>query len=383
MPDMVIAHVNTLGRDQPEQLIFTDRHGCHIGDTDHGEIPGVDFAEDDDDLFPGVDPVKLPGVDIADIDAAPQTVEINDLDEIPAPDPPPIKAETLDPVQAQAAPQEPAVVAQPTGVRRSTQTKTQTKSYTPSMTGSKYSYAIMQLENYGVLNPDAHMFVQEDFYQEEPDVVAAVMTQLSLKSGLKEWGDRAHAAVHSEMKQLHFRNTFKPMHWKKLTDIQCQMVLESHMFLKEKCDGKIKGRTVAGGNKQRDYISKEDASSPTVTTESVLLSCIIDAKEGRDVAVIDIPNAFIQTCIEDKKDMAIIKLCGVLVDILVEIAPDVYKSYATTDKKGVRQLVVQCQNALYGTMVASLLYYHKFTKSLTGIGFKFNPYDPCVARGSR
>jgi hypothetical protein len=33
------------------------------------------------------------------------------------------------------------------------------------------------------------------------------------------------------------------------------------MFLKEKCDGKIKGWTVAGGNKQRDYISKEDASS--------------------------------------------------------------------------------------------------------------------------
>ena len=63
----------------------------------------------------------------------------------------------------------------------------------------------------------------------------------------------------------------------------------------------------------------------------------------------------------------------------MEIAPDVYKSYATTDKKGVRQLLVQCQNALYGTMVASLLYYRKFTKSLTGIGFELNPYDPCVA----
>jgi hypothetical protein len=151
------------------------------------------------------------------------------------------------------------------------------------------------------------------------------------------------------------------------------------MFLKEKCDGKIKGRTVAGGNKQRDYISKEDASSPTVATESILLSCIIDAEEERDVAVIDIPNAFVQTRVEDEKDMAIIKLRGVLVDILVEIAPDVYKSYATTDKKGVRQLLVQCQNALYGTMVASLLYYRKFTKSLMEIGFELNPYDPCVA----
>jgi hypothetical protein len=53
------------------------------------------------------------------------------------------------------------------------------------MTGSKYSYAIMQLETHGALHPDSYMFVQEDFYQSDPDVVAHIMTQLSLKSGLK------------------------------------------------------------------------------------------------------------------------------------------------------------------------------------------------------
>jgi hypothetical protein len=30
MPDTVIARVNALGTDQPEQLIFTDRRGCPI-----------------------------------------------------------------------------------------------------------------------------------------------------------------------------------------------------------------------------------------------------------------------------------------------------------------------------------------------------------------
>ena len=69
------------------------------------------------------------------------------------------------------------------------------------------------------------------------------------------------------MKQIHFRNTFRPKHWKELTQRQKDMVLESHMFIKEKRDGKIKGRTVAGGNKQYSYIPKEDASSPTVATE--------------------------------------------------------------------------------------------------------------------
>jgi hypothetical protein len=133
----------------------------------------------------------------------------------------------------------------------------------------------------------------------------------------------------------------------------------------------------AGRNKQRDYISKEDASSPTAVTESVLLSCIIDAEEHRDVTVVDIPNAFVQTRVENEK--AFIKIRGILVDILLEISPEAYKSYVSQDKKGNKQLLVQFQNALYGTMVASLLYYRKFVKSLTDIDFIINPYDPCVA----
>jgi hypothetical protein len=50
------------------------------------------------------------------------------------------------------------------------------------MTSSKYSYAVTQLETQGVLNPDAHMFLQDDFYQANPGVVAAIITQLSLKA---------------------------------------------------------------------------------------------------------------------------------------------------------------------------------------------------------
>jgi hypothetical protein len=48
-------------------------------------------------------------------------------------------------------------------------------------------------------------------------------------------------------------------------------------------------------------------------------------------------------------------------------------------KKEEKQLLVQCLTALYGTMVASLQYYKKFIKSLKLKGFKFNPYDPCMA----
>ena len=142
------------------------------------------------------------------------------------------------------------------------------------------------------------MFVQEDFYQHDIDVVQTVMTQLSLKAALKEWGNDATKAAYSEAKQLHWRDSFKPVHRKELTVEQRKQILESHMIVVQKKDGTVKAREVAGGIKQQDFVSKEDASSPTAATESVLLSCAIDAKEKRQTAVLDIPNAFIQTKVE-------------------------------------------------------------------------------------
>jgi hypothetical protein len=348
-----------------------------FNDDDHAEIPGVDRGAIDEIKTPQIE-LHEPESTVIDLEP-PVKVDIvpDDNQEV---EPPPITQ--VPDVASTPAPTETDTPDKIPGVRRSTRVKFQTKQdYIPSISGSsKYAYAVTQLGTQGVLHPDSHMFFQTDIYQSEPDVVAAIMTQLSLKAGLKAWGKEAQKAVHSEMKQLHFRDTFNPMRWSELTHAQRQSVLESHMFLKEKKTGTIKGRTVAGGNnKQRDFISKEEASSPTVATEAVLLSCIIDADEGRDVPVIDIPNAFIQTRVEDEKDMAIIKIRGILVDMLLDIAPDVYKPYVSTDRKGTKQLIVQCLNVMYGTMMASLLYYRKFSKSLTSIGFEFNPYDPCVA----
>jgi hypothetical protein len=110
-----------------------------------------------------------------------------------------------------------------------------------------------------------------------------------------------------------------------------------------------------------------------------LLSCIIDAEEERDVTTVDIPNECVQTCVENKKDIVFINIRGILVDILVEIVPDVYKSYVLKDNKGMKHLMVQCHNAMYGTMDASLLYYRKFVKSLTDIDFVINPCNMCVS----
>ena len=94
--------------------------------------------------------------------------------------------------------------------------------------------------------------------------------------------------------------------------------------------------------------------------------------------MVDIPNSFIQTRVKHKKDTAITNITGLLVGILLEIAPDIYEAYVTTCRKRVKQIVIQCQNAICITMMASLLYYHKFRKRLDLEGYEFNPYGPCV-----
>ncbi len=146
-------------------------------------------------------------------------------------------------------------------------------------------------------------------------------------------------------------------------------------MLKRKRDGLIKAQKVIGGNKQCNYITKEDVSSPTVIAKAVMLTYLIDVHEDRDIAVVDISNAFVQTVVdeEDADHHVIARIRGPLVDILVSIAPDVYGPYVSMNKSGQKVLIVECLNAIYRTMVAALLYYKKFVKSLTKQGFKLNP----------
>jgi hypothetical protein len=54
-------------------------------------------------------------------------------------------------------------------------------------------------------------------------------------------------------------------------------ILESHIFVEDKQDDKVKSKNVVGGNKQQDFIMKEDVSSPTVSAEAVMLICMIGA----------------------------------------------------------------------------------------------------------
>ncbi len=91
-----------------------------------------------------------------------------------------------------------------------------------------------------------------------------------------------------------------------------------------------------GGKKQLNYITKEDVSSPTVTAKAVMLTCVIDAQEDRDIRVVDIPIAFVQTVVDEEDDdyRVIVHIRGPVVDIFVSIVPDVYSPYVSTNMSG-------------------------------------------------
>ena len=75
--------------------------------------------------------------------------------------------------------------------------------YAPSMSGKSYAYTQLGLS-----------FLQDTCYKYSSEVVEMVMTQLSLKAALKQWGKDAKVAVEAKAKQLHWRKSFKPVHWK-------------------------------------------------------------------------------------------------------------------------------------------------------------------------
>lgn len=85
-------------------------------------------------------------------------------------------------------------------------------------------------------------------------------------------------------------------------------------LIKEKRCSRIKGRTCADGRKQRKYIAKEDAASPTVTNEAGLMfTLLVNAMEQQDVATADVARAFLKAPMDD---FVLVKLMDEEVDLL-------------------------------------------------------------------
>ena len=97
------------------------------------------------------------------------------------------------------------------------------------------------------------------------------------------------------------------------------------------------------------YISTEDKTSPTVSTEAVFITAIIDAWESRQVAVVDVPGAFMQVDMDEG-----VHVCfhGEMVKLLLDIDQERYQQFVVMEK-GEPVMYVELLKALYGTLRAA------------------------------
>ena len=145
-------------------------------------------------------------------------------------------------------------------------------------------------------------------------------------------------------------------------------------MIKEKHCSRIKGRAVADGRLQRNYVPRNEAASPTVSLESLVLLLMIDAYEGRDIATADIAGAFLKG---NMPDFVLIKLINEEVNIMCNV-DIVHKDYITFEGNS-KVLYMQLNKALYRYIKSAIIWYDTFCGTLKNLGFKLNPYDPCVA----
>ena len=66
---------------------------------------------------------------------------------------------------------------------------------------------------------------------------------------------------------------------------------------------------------------KSEWASPTVSTDGVIITSVIEAHQGCDVAVVDLPNAFINV-INSEQTLMLLK--GKLAELMVKIDPNIY-----------------------------------------------------------
>ena len=190
--------------------------------------------------------------------------------------------------------------------------------------------------------------------------------------GVKRFGDRAKAAAAKELKQLHDRVAFTPQDPTKLTHDQRRRALEVIMTVKHKRDDSIKGCMCADGRKQRETMRKEETTSPTVSTDSVFVTAVLESMERRCTCVIDLPGDYLSADMDDKEEVLMV-LRDNLAELMALAAPEVYRDHIAVTSDGRTVLYVKLCKALYGCLKSVLLFYRKLWGDLRQQGFVMNP----------
>ena len=199
----------------------------------------------------------------------------------------------------------------------------------------------------------------------------------NIRQGIERTGDDAVKSVAEEVIKLHDRDTFDGIHMSDLTSEQKKGVLPSKTFLKEKflSSGeyeRTRSRLVGGGHRQDKEIY-ENNHSPTVATQSVFMIAAIAAGEGKAVATVDFPSAFLNCELPDDYPPIYMKLGAFESMVLAKYDP----SMAPFLRKD-GTMIVRLKRGLYGLIESARLWYDHLSRSLEKLGFTKNSADICV-----
>jgi len=109
------------------------------------------------------------------------------------------------------------------------------------------------------------------------------MTQSSSKAHPPKLCNGSSTAILQELDQLDLCDTFRPLHHLNLLFAKHRSASESHLF---HCVTDVKAHLVAGVS----------IAVPSLTSimDPVMLIAAIDAAEGQYIAIVDVPNTFVQ-----------------------------------------------------------------------------------------
>ena len=188
--------------------------------------------------------------------------------------------------------------------------------------------------------------------------------------------NEAKAALLKEVKKALGKSILHPVHINDLSDDQVKLILPMMKNFTEKTSptGEFldyKVRILMRGDKQ---LFTAESEGPVCRPESLRICLCISAQEDLEEFKIDITAAFMNTQMPKEVKHRWIKLDKDVVQVLMELHPDVYEPYVLPDGS----LIVEMDKLMYGYVEAPYYWYLTISSVFIAAGYKQCLKDPCV-----
>ena len=133
-----------------------------------------------------------------------------------------------------------------------------------------------------------------DFYAFELERMCYKTKQVSMQRGVKKYSEDRKLSVMKEMKNLAIKNDcFDELEYSSMIDEMKKRALPLLIFIAIKGNSTLKWRGVANESFQQVCTDKTKVLLRTPDFYSLKYSCVVAAKEGRDIGIVDLPGFFL------------------------------------------------------------------------------------------